>query len=123
MLGGSNPSVIFCNVYFICAPRSWIGSVQMKSSMRSIRGNRCIERERETYNFKSREVKCVKDCSLALNMSALRIIVSHQQYCRIAPSLGKRGIGSGSNIYTNVYDKRDDFMIHSTPEKDFPVLN
>ena len=36
----------FCNAYLFRVPRSWTGSVQMKSSMTFIRGNRCIERER-----------------------------------------------------------------------------
>ena len=36
-----------CNAYLFRIPRSWTGSVQMKSSMTFIRGNRCIERERE----------------------------------------------------------------------------
>ena len=54
---GSNPTVdkIFCNVHLLCVPRSWTGSVQMKSSMTFIRGNRFIEREKD--NFNSREVK------------------------------------------------------------------
>ena len=38
----------------------------MKSSMTFIRDNRCIEREREKDNFKSREVKRFKKCALAL---------------------------------------------------------
>ena len=45
-------------------PRSWTGSVQMKSSATFIRGNRCIEREK--VNFQSREVKRLKECALAL---------------------------------------------------------
>ena len=36
----------FVNVHLIRIPRSWAGSVQIKSSMTLIRGNRCIERER-----------------------------------------------------------------------------
>ena len=43
-----------CNVQVFRDPRSWSGSVQMKSSMTFIRGYRCIEREKD--NFKSREV-------------------------------------------------------------------
>ena len=35
----------FGNLHLFCVPRSWTGSVQMKSSMAFIRGNRCIERE------------------------------------------------------------------------------
>ena len=56
----------FCNVHLFRVPRSWTGSVQMKSSMTFIGGNRCIEREREKDNFKSREVKRLKECTLAL---------------------------------------------------------
>ena len=54
----------FCNAYLFRVPRSWTDSVQMKSSMTFIRGNRCIEREKD--NFKSREVKRLKECALAL---------------------------------------------------------
>ena len=41
-VGDSNPTVekIFCNVHFFRAPRSWTGSVQMKSSMTFIRDNK-----------------------------------------------------------------------------------
>ena len=55
-VGGSNPTVvnIFCNIHLFRVPHSWTGSVQMKSSMTFIRGNRCTEREKDT--FKSREV-------------------------------------------------------------------
>ena len=53
-----------CNVHLFRVPLSWTGSVQMKSSMTFIRGNRCIEREKD--NFKSREVKPLKECALAL---------------------------------------------------------
>ena len=55
-IGGSNPTVnrIFCNVDLFRVPHSWTGSVQMKSSMAFIRGNRCIKREKD--NFKSCEV-------------------------------------------------------------------
>ena len=35
----------FCNVHLVRVPRSWTGSVQMKSSMVFIQGNRCIERK------------------------------------------------------------------------------
>ena len=65
--GGSNPTVgkIFCNVHLFRVPRSCAGSVQMKSSITFIRGNRCIEREKD--NFKSREVKRLKECALALS--------------------------------------------------------
>ena len=62
-----NPTVdkSFCNVHLFPVPRNWTGRVQMKSSMAIIRGNRCIEREKD--NSKSREVKCLKECALALN--------------------------------------------------------
>ena len=63
-IGGSNPTMdkIFCNVHLFRVPRSWTGSVQIKSSMTFLRGYRCIERERD--NFKSREVKRLKECAL-----------------------------------------------------------
>ena len=66
-VGGSNPTVdkIFFNVHFFRVPRSWTGSVQMKSSMTFIRGKRCIEREKD--NFKSHEIKRVNECALALS--------------------------------------------------------
>ena len=61
---GSNPTMIrlrfFCNIYFFRVPRSWTGSVEMKTSMIFIRGNRCIERK---IIFKIR----LKECALALN--------------------------------------------------------
>ena len=60
-----NPLVLsrFC---LFRVPRNWTGSVQMKSSMTFIRGNRCIERQKD--NFKNGgEVKCLKECALALN--------------------------------------------------------
>ena len=65
-VGGSNPTVdkIVYNAYLFRVPRSWIGTVQMKSSMTFIPGNRCIERVKD--NFKSREVKRLKECALAL---------------------------------------------------------
>ena len=55
----------FCNVHLFRVPRSWTGSVQMKSSMTFIRGNRCIERDED--NFNSRKVKRLNECTLALN--------------------------------------------------------
>ena len=66
-VGGSNPTVdkIFCNVHLFRVPRSWAGSVQMKSSMTFNRGKRFIERENDT--FKSCEFKRLKECALALN--------------------------------------------------------
>ena len=67
-VGGSNPTVdkiFFCNVHLLRVPRSWTGNVQMKSSMIFIRGNRCIEGEKD--KFKSREVKRLKECALALS--------------------------------------------------------
>ena len=65
-VGGSNPTVdkIFCNVHWFRVPRIWTCSVQMKPSMTFIRGNRCVVREKD--NFKSREVKRLKECALAL---------------------------------------------------------
>ena len=65
-VGGSNPTVhkIFCNVYLFRVPRSWTGTIQMKSSMTFIRGNRCIEREKD--NFKICDVKRLKECAIAL---------------------------------------------------------
>ena len=54
----------FCNVHLFRVPRSWTGSVQMKSSMTFLRGYRCIEREKD--NLKSREVKRLKEWVLAL---------------------------------------------------------
>ena len=48
-------------VHLFRVPRSWTGSVQIKSSMTFTQGNRCIEREKDT--FKSR--RC-KECALAL---------------------------------------------------------
>ena len=47
-VASSNPTVerFNCNVRLVRFPRSWTGSVQIKSSMTFIRGNRCIERER-----------------------------------------------------------------------------
>ena len=52
-LGGSNPAVdkIFCNVNLFCVPLSWIGRVQMKSSMTFIPGNRCIERKKDIFKI------------------------------------------------------------------------
>ena len=58
-------SVIFCNVHLLRVPRSWTGSIQMKSSMIFIRGYRYIYREKD--NFKSQEVKRLKKCALPLN--------------------------------------------------------
>ena len=55
----------FCNVDLFRVARSWTGGVQMKSSMTFIRGNRCIDREKDT--FKSHEVKRLKECALALS--------------------------------------------------------
>ena len=62
------PSIrIFCNVHLFRVPRSWTGSVHMKSSMTFILGNGCIEREKNTFN--SREVKRLKECALTLNLN------------------------------------------------------
>ena len=45
--GDSNPTVdkIICNVHLFRVPLSWTGSVQMKSSIKFIQGNRCIEKD------------------------------------------------------------------------------
>ena len=56
----------FLNVHLFRVPRSWTGSVQMESSMTFIRGNRCIERQKDIFKF-GREVKRLKECALALN--------------------------------------------------------
>ena len=63
----------FCNVHLFRVPCSCTGSVQMKSSMTFIRGNRFIEREKA--NFKSREVKRFKECALA------NLCVYHNNLC------------------------------------------
>ena len=56
---------IFCNVHLFRVPRSWTDSVQMKSGMACIRGNRCLEREKD--NLKNGgEVKRSKECALVL---------------------------------------------------------
>ena len=65
----------FCNVHLFRFPRKWTGSVQMKSSMTFIRGNRCIEREKD--NFKSREVKRLKECALALKEEEVEFSVTN----------------------------------------------
>ena len=72
-VGGSNSTVgkIFCIVRLFRVPRSWTGIVQMKSSMTITRGNRCTEREKD--NFKSREVKRLKECALALMTKAMTL--------------------------------------------------
>ena len=61
----------FCNVHLFRVPRSWTGSVQMNSSITFIQGHRCIEREKD--NFKSREVKRLKKCALALTKQIMLI--------------------------------------------------
>ena len=57
-------TIFFCNVHLFLVPPSWTSSVQMKSIMTFIRGNRCTERKKDY--FKSREVKHLKECTLAL---------------------------------------------------------
>ena len=57
---------------FSRVPRRWTGSVQMKSSMTFIRGNRCIEREK--VNFKSHEVKRLNECAQALNWMIIQAV-------------------------------------------------
>ena len=49
----------------------------MKSSMTFIQVKRCIERE--NYNFKSREVKRLKECALALMKYELRHLKSDRR--------------------------------------------
>ena len=48
---GSNLTLnnIFCNFHLFRVPRSWAGSVQMKSRMTFIRGKKCIEREKDNF--------------------------------------------------------------------------
>ena len=77
-VGVSNPTVdtIFCNVYLFRVPRSWSDSVQMKSSITFIRGNRCLEREKD--NFKSRYVKRLKEC--ASSFQGLHKLRMHDKY-------------------------------------------
>ena len=57
----------FCNVYLFRVPRSWTGSVKMKSSMTFKRGNRCIEREKDDFK-NGGEVQRLNECALALNL-------------------------------------------------------
>ena len=59
-----------CHADLFRVPRSWAGSVQMKSSMTFIRCNRCIETGKDY--FKSCEVKLLKECALALSMKQIR---------------------------------------------------
>ena len=49
-LGGSNPTAdkIFGNVHLFRVPLRWTHSIQMKSSMTFIRGNRCLK-ERKIF--------------------------------------------------------------------------
>ena len=61
----------FCNVHLFRVPHSWTGNVQMKSSMTFIRGYRWIEREKDTFK-NCREVKCLKECVLALTYTFTR---------------------------------------------------
>ena len=56
----------FCNVHLFRISLRWTGCVYMKSSMTFIRGNRCIEREKDIFK-NGREVKRLKECVLALN--------------------------------------------------------
>ena len=51
-------TIFFCIVHLFRVLRSWTCSVQMKSGMAFIRGNRCKESEQD--NFKSSEVKRLK---------------------------------------------------------------
>ena len=70
----------FCNVHLFRVPRSWTGSVQMKSSMTFIRGYRCRERERD--NLKSREVKRLKECAVDLIGEMNKVILENLIRCR-----------------------------------------
>ena len=56
---------VFCR--FRRAPGRSTGPMQMKSSMTSIRVI-YVHREREKVDFESREVNCLKECALALNL-------------------------------------------------------
>ena len=80
----SNPTVdkIFCNVHLLPVPRSWTGSVKMKSSMKFIRGNRCIERERW---FKKPRSKTFKGVRTSFNMCIyfMYIYISFYLFYRI----------------------------------------
>ena len=61
----------FCNVHLFRVLCSWTGSVQMKSSMTFIRGNRCTEKD----DFKNDgEVKRLKECALALKYQGIDYI-------------------------------------------------
>ena len=66
---------MFCNVHLFRVPRSWIGSVQMKSRMTFIRDNRCIEREKDKFK-NDRKVKRLKECELALNLESALFNIS-----------------------------------------------
>ena len=85
----------FCNVHLFRVPRSRTGSVQMISSMTFIRGKRCIENDKD--NYKSREVKRLKECTLALNITVI---------CR--------------DVHASVYDKNGDLEF---PIVNFPWLS
>ena len=54
---------IFFNVHLFRVPLSWTCSVQMKSSITFIQGNRCIKREKDIFKFCC-EVKRLKECAL-----------------------------------------------------------
>ena len=70
----------FCNIHLVRVPRSWTGSVQMKSSMTFIRGNMCIEKEKD--NFKNgREVKRLKE--RALSLTSLKRREANQTQCKM----------------------------------------
>ena len=60
---------IFCIVHLFRVPRSLTGSVQMKSNMIFIRGNRCIEKEK--FTIKTVKFKRLKDCAQALTINML----------------------------------------------------
>ena len=66
----------FRNVHLFRVPSSWSDSVQMKSSITLIRGNMCIEGEKD--RFKSREVKRLKECALGIKNFTIDIILKNQ---------------------------------------------
>ena len=86
----------FCNVRLFRVPRSWTGSVQMKSSMTFIRGNRCIEREKD--NFKSGEIKRLKECALALTHCQIHY-VCHLLYKAILSYTNKNTLNANTRLF------------------------
>ena len=68
-------TIFFCNFHLFRVPRSWTGSVQMKSSMTFFRCNRCLGREKD--NFKSRKVNRLKECALALKCNSEKAYLTY----------------------------------------------